>query len=206
MSRTSRTRARFELYTVTERSVWSFCVVAAAGAPDFSSEVLVAHAVLSFPERDSSKKTAEKIAVTAIRALRDGMGCLLRMNMRASSERSSANFLQGNLWCGAFGPARKVRYGTAVQCLPPSLVWKPRPSVALIVADDASVATTLVKSASTGGMIVCHLFASLVRSTIPLLPTSQQTPVEGAEPATTCAVGLVHCVRQVAPASADIST
>src|ERR1022692_4885536 len=101
---------------------------------------------------------------------------------------------------------RRPGYGAGVQRLPPSVVVNLRSSVVVTVADDASVAATSTKSALAGGVMVLHFFPSVVSRMIPLRPTSQQVSTDGAAPAMTCAFALVHCTRQVEPASLDRST
>ncbi len=75
------------------------------------------------------------------------------------------------------------------------------------VADDASVAATSTKSASAGGAIVLHFFPSVgQQDRFRRGPRASRSRSDGAAPATTCAFALVHCTRQVAPASLDRST
>ena len=69
------------------------------------------------------------------------------------------------------------------QLFPPSLVENLRPSIAVTVAVNASVASTRIKSVCSGGLDRFPMRAIVVRRIVPFSPTSQQIFTVGAEPA-----------------------
>jgi hypothetical protein len=73
--------------------------------------------------------------------------------------------------------------GTPRQLSPPSCVVNCLPSLAKTVAESSSLAATLTKSASVGGVIAWNCSPSVVRKTVPPRPTTQQISAEGAAPA-----------------------
>jgi hypothetical protein len=70
----------------------------------------------------------------------------------------------------------------------------------------ASVARTAERSTDTGKTTGRHWRPSIVRSTTPLRPTSQQTADDGDEPATRSDVAPACCGCHVAPPSLERST
>ena len=79
--------------------------------------------------------------------------------------------------------AEETSYGR-FQVRPPSLVTKTRPSAVVTTADDASAAETATRFAAVGELILCQCSPpSVVRTTIPRVPTIQHISADGAAPA-----------------------
>ena len=79
--------------------------------------------------------------------------------------------------------AEVTAYGR-FQVRAPSVVAKTRPPAVEIAADDASAAETATRLAAVGELILCQCSPpSVVRRTIPWVPTTQHTSADGAAPA-----------------------
>src|SRR4029077_16690028 len=76
---------------------------------------------------------------------------------------------------------------------PPSAVPNTRPSAAVTEAWVPSAALTSTRSTAAGEEAFIQCSPSVVCSTIPACPTTQQTFADGAEPASSAAAGFWIC-------------
>src|SRR5271156_3516195 len=95
--------------------------------------------------------------------------------------------------------------GQPLQLFPPSDVENLRPSSAVTVAVEASLASTRTKSVSAGGLIVFQCAPLVVRRIVPFSPTNQQIFTFCADPAIIRARVSGASGFQVAPPSSDFS-